>query len=68
MTYDSLDGAAWLDRDSGPDQLSLWASSKVFWGQTLIGLTTSSGGIQRDHAADLAALTQQVAASYGLQN
>lgn len=66
VPYESLDGGAWGDLEGDPEQLTLGATSAVFWGQTVIDLTTSSGGVHRNHAADLAALTRQVAASYEL--
>jgi hypothetical protein len=63
--FESLDGGAWGDLEE-PGHMTLGATSAVFWGETVIMFTTSRGEVDRDHAADLVALTRQVADSYGL--
>lgn len=64
--FESLDGGAWGEVEGKP-YMTLGATSAVFWGETVIKFTTKRGEVDRDHAADLVALTQQVAASYGLE-
>jgi len=66
VTYTTVDGGIWGEVKTVPDQMTLGASSVVFYGETVIEVLTSRADRGRDPAADQLALTQQVAATYGL--
>ena len=66
LTYTTVDGGIWGEVKAPADQMTLGASSVVFYGPTVIEVLTRSANVGRDPAADQLALTQQVAATYGL--
>ena len=46
--------------------MTLGAVSDVFYGKIVVEVLTARAGVSRDPAADQVALTQQVAATYGV--
>jgi hypothetical protein len=66
LTYTTVDGGIWGAVKADPGHMALGAVSSVFYGATVIKVLTRSAGVGRDPAADQLALTQQVAATYGL--
>jgi len=66
LTYTTVDGGIWGAVKPDPGYMTLGAVSVVFYGDTVIEVLTRSADIGRDPAADQLALTQQVAATYGL--
>jgi hypothetical protein len=66
VPFDSVDGGAWGGLEPEPGSATWGSTSRVFFEETVVVLSTANGGTDRDPAGDLLALTQQVAASYGL--
>lgn len=67
VVFDGVEG--FVSGDVEPERRdTLGASASVFFGDTLVGVTTSRGDVGRDPAVDMLALTLQVAATYGLGN
>jgi len=66
IAYTTVDGGIWGDVEAIPGHMTLGAVSVVFYDDTAIEVLTRSADVGRDPAADQIALTQQVAATYGL--
>ena len=66
LTYPTVDGGIWGDIKAKPGRMTSEAVSDVFYGNTVIEVLLSRGDVDRDRPADQLALTQQVAATYGL--
>lgn len=65
-TYSEREGAIWGD-ELNPDGSSTWgAVSSIFVGDTMVTLLVAHGAVGRDRVADHLALTEQIAATYGL--
>jgi len=66
LTFTTVDGGIWGDVKAIPGHMTLGAVSVVFYGETVIEVLTARADVGRDPAADQLALTQQVAATYGV--
>jgi hypothetical protein len=66
VRYDGVHGAAWLDDAAREHRFSAVSGSSVVWGDHVVKVTIGSGAAGRDIAADLLALSSQVAHSVGL--
>ena len=66
ISYSTVDGGIWGDVKAIPGHMTLGAVSEVFYGKTVVEVLTARADVGRDPAADQLALTQQVAATYGV--
>lgn len=66
VRYDGVHGAAWLDDAAREHRFSGTSGASVVWGDHVVSVTIGSGTADRDIAADLLALSGQVAHSAGL--
>lgn len=66
VRYEGVHGAAWLDDSARERRFSAVSGSSVVWGDHVVKVTIGSGAPDRDIAADLLALSSQVAHSTGL--
>lgn len=64
--YSSREGALWLLDEDSPGSMTALGISRVFIGDTVVTLSLERGAAGRDRAADQLALTEQVAATHGL--
>lgn len=63
-----LDGFVGGALEAEDDRMTLGSTASVFFGDTFVRISTSRGESGRHSAADIVALVQQVAASYGLDD
>ena len=66
VRYDGVHGAAWLDDAARERRFSGASGASVVRGDHVVSVTIGSGAADRDIAADLLALSGQVAHSVGL--
>ena len=64
----NLDGYVGGALEAEDDRMTLGSTASVFFGDTMVEVVSTRGDSGRHSAADIVALVQQVAASYGLDD